>query len=60
MNATGVRIRFSQMQLGPFTLQHRLVMAPVARLPSVQPRAAVTLLQNEKAAGCCKLEEGGG
>jgi N-ethylmaleimide reductase len=37
MNATGVRKLFSPVQLGPFTLQHRVVMAPLTRSRSVQP-----------------------
>jgi len=37
MNATGVKERFSPVQLGPFTLQHRVV---IIELPAVVRMAA--------------------
>jgi N-ethylmaleimide reductase len=37
MNASGPRKLFSSVQLGPSTLQHRVVMASLARSRSVQP-----------------------
>lgn len=37
MNASGLRKLFSSVQLGPSTLQHRVVTASLARPRSVQP-----------------------
>jgi len=39
MNATSLRMFFSSVELGPFTLQHR-VMAPVTRSRFAQPSQA--------------------
>jgi 2,4-dienoyl-CoA reductase-like NADH-dependent reductase (Old Yellow Enzyme family) len=37
MNATCVRKRFSPVRWGLFTLQHRVMMAPLSRSRSAQP-----------------------
>jgi hypothetical protein len=37
MNARGLRKLFSSVRLGPSTLQHRVVMASLARSRSAQP-----------------------
>jgi len=37
MNASSLRKLFSSVQMGPSTLQHRVVMASPARSRSVQP-----------------------
>jgi 2,4-dienoyl-CoA reductase-like NADH-dependent reductase (Old Yellow Enzyme family) len=38
MQATTERELFSPVQIGPFTLKHRVVMAPLTRSRSIQPR----------------------